>query len=428
MQKSLLKIFERVFTVLALLHLTQGFLPLLLTGGFSEGDSLTGGPSMSSFDLSVVRNITYLIYLVTFILLCLRWKKVILIFQKDNYNWVFIVFIFCSFLWSELPKDSLPACITALGASMFGFYLATRYTLKEQLELISWSYVLIVVLSLLFVVALPSYGIMSGIHKGAIRGIYTHKNIFGQAMIIGTMAFLIRAHAKQKLFGSNWMLWLFFGTSFTLVLLSRSSTAAGNVLIVVFLFFVYRTFRWRYEILIPTTLAAILVGFISFILITNNAEAFLISIGKDPTLTGRTDLWSLVWDKIQEKPWLGYGIEGFWNGLDGPSQYVVLGVKTKVVYSHNGFLDMWLTIGIVGIVFFSICFILNAFKAFRWIRQSRASEALWPLLYLTYLLLANLTESPLLLFNSIIWVMYVMVSFSLLLPRQQQFGLTTARA
>jgi exopolysaccharide production protein ExoQ len=428
MQKSLLKIFERVFTVLALLHLTQGFLPLLLTGGFSEGDSLTGGPSMGSFDLSVVRNITYLIYLVTFILLCLRWKKVILIFQKDNYNWVFIVFIFCSFLWSELPKDSLPACITALGASMFGFYLATRYTLKEQLELISWCYVLIVVLSLLFVVALPSYGIMSGIHKGAIRGIYTHKNIFGQAMIIGTMAFLIRAHAKQKLFGSNWMLWLFFGTSFTLVLLSRSSTAAGNVLIVVFLFFVYRTFRWRYEILIPTTLAAILVGFISFILITNNAEAFLISIGKDPTLTGRTDLWSLVWDKIQEKPWLGYGIEGFWNGLDGPSQYVVLGVKTKVVYSHNGFLDMWLTIGIVGIVFFSICFILNAFKAFRWIRQSRASEALWPLLYLTYLLLANLTESPLLLFNSIIWVMYVMVSFSLLLPRQQQFGLTTARA
>ncbi|MGL5881622.1 MAG: O-antigen ligase family protein [Xenococcaceae cyanobacterium] len=428
MQKSLLKIFERVFTVLALLHLTQGFLPLLLTGGFSEGDSLTGGPSMSSFDLSVVRNLTYLIYLVTLVLLCLRWKKVILIFQRDSYNWVFIVFIFCSFLWSELPKDSLPACTTALGASIFGFYLATRYTLEEQLELISWSYVLIVVLSLLFVVALPQYGIMSGIHKGAIRGIYTHKNIFGQAMIIGTMVFLIRAHAKQKLFGSNWMLWLFFGTSFTLVLLSRSSTAAGNVLIVVFLFFVYRTFRWRYEILIPTTLAGILIGFISFILITNNAEAFLISIGKDPTLTGRTDLWSLVWDKIQEKPWLGYGIEGFWTGLDGPSQYVVLGVKTKVVYSHNGFLDMWLTIGIVGIVFFSICFLLNAFKAFSWIRQSRASEALWPLLYLTYLLLANLTESPLLLFNSIIWVMYVMVSFSLLLPRQQQLGLTTARA
>jgi O-antigen ligase len=428
MQKSLLKIFEIVFTVLSVLHFTQGLLPIILMRGYNEGESISGGSGLASFDLSMVRNVTYLIYLVTFVLLFLRWKKVILLLTKDKHTWIFTIFIFCSFLWSELPGDSLPACVTALGASAFGLYLATRYTLKEQLELLSWTYVLIVVLSLLFIVAIPEYGIMGGIHQGAVRGIYTHKNIFGQMMIIGTIVFLIRALDKQKLFGQNWILWFFFGTAFTLTVLTKSSTAVSNVSIMTCLVFVYRTFRWRYEALITSALAAILIGFISFIFVTNNKEYLLTAMGKDPTLTGRTELWSLVWDKIQEQPWFGYGIGGFWNGLDGPSQYVQLGVRVKVVYSHNGFLDMWLTIGIIGMLLFAIGFIFNALKALRWIRLSNSIESLWPLLSLTYLLLANVTESPLLLFNNLLWVLYVTVSFSLLLPRQQQLGLITARA
>lgn len=430
MFKSFLKIFETVFTVLSLVHLTQGFLPLILTKGVNEGDSINGGPSISSFDLSAVRNVNYLIYLVIFFLLFLRWKKVILLLKKDKYIWIFTSFVFCSFLWSELPNDSLAGGVTAIGATAYGLYLATRYTVKEQLKLLSWAYILIILLSLLFAITLPKYGFMSGIHEGAMRGIYTHKNQFGLMMVIGSIVFLIRALGKHKLLGFNWLLWLFFAISVAMIALSRSTTSIVNLILVVSLLFVYRTFRWRYEILIPSALAALFIGFVSFVLVTNNTEFILTSMGKDTTFTGRTDLWSLVWDMIQQKPWLGYGIKGFWHGLDGPSQYVQLGlrVKTKVVYAHNGFLDLWLTVGIVGVIIFAVGLVMSVLKALSWIRLSNSIESLWPLIGLTYILLANATESPILLFNNLLWVIYTTINFSLLLPETQQLKLTTIEA
>jgi O-antigen ligase len=429
MFKSPLKSFEVVFTVLSILHFSNGLLPIVLLGGASEGDTLTGGTAaVVSADLSTVRNVTYLIYLVAFSLMFLRWKKVLLVLQKDKHLWLFTIFISLSFLWSELPRDSLAAGITAFGATAFGLYLATRYTLEEQLELLSWTYVLIVILSLVFIVALPKYGIMGGIHEGAFRGIYTHKNIFGQITTIGAAVFLIRALSKNKLWGYNWPLWFFFSVSVGLVALSRSSTSILNLILVVFLIYVYRAFRWRYEILIPATLAGLFIGFISFVWLLNSTEFLLNSIGKDSTLTGRTELWTFVWHKIQEKPWLGYGLKGFWQGLDGPSQYVELGVKTKVVYSHNGFLDLWITIGIVGTIFFAVGLVWNLIKAFNWVRFSNSNLSLWPLVMLSYLILASATESPLITFNNLLWILYCTINFSLLLPRTQQIGLTTARA
>jgi exopolysaccharide production protein ExoQ len=428
MFKSFLRIFETVFTVLSLVHFTQGFLPLILTGGFNEGDAINGGPSISSFDLSAVRNVNYLIYLVIFFLLFLRWKKAILLLQKDRYILIFTSFIFFSFLWSELPTDSLAAGVTAVGATAFGLYLATRYTIEEQLKLISWAYVLIILLSLIFVIVVPEYAFMSGIHKGAMRGIYTHKNQFGLMMIIGALVFLIRALGKQKLLGFNWLLWVFFSISVATVALSRSTTSIVNLFLVVSLLFIYRAFRWRYEILIPAALAAIFIGFVSFVLVTNNTEFILTSLGKDPTLTGRTDLWSLVWDKIQEKPWLGYGVKGFWKGLDGPSQHVQLGLRTKVIYAHNGFLDLWITVGIIGMIIFAVGLVMSIIKALSWIRLSNSIESIWPLIGITYLLLANATESPMLLFNNILWVLYTAINFSLLLPETQQLKLAALKA
>jgi exopolysaccharide production protein ExoQ len=214
------------------------------------------------------------------------------------------------------------------------------------------------------------------------------------------------------------------------IALSRSTTSIVNLILIVSLLLVYRTFRWRYEILIPSALAAIFIGFISFVLVTNNTEFFLTSIGKDATLTGRTNLWSLVWDMIQQKPWLGYGIKGFWHGLDGPSQYVQLGLRqtTKIVYAHNGFLDLWLAVGIIGIIIFVWGLIMSILKALNWIRLSNSIESLWPLIGLTYILLANATESPILLFNNILWVLYTMINFSLLLPETQQLKLATIKA
>lgn len=51
------------------------------------------------------------------------------------------------------------------------------------------------------------------------------------------------------------------------------------------------------------------------------------ALGKDASLTGRTDVWEFVIDRIKDRPILGYGFGTFWNGLDGKSAYVVRAVR-----------------------------------------------------------------------------------------------------
>ena len=40
--------------------------------------------------------------------------------------------------------------------------------------------------------------------------------------------------------------------------------------------------------------------------------AALSDTGKDPTLTGRTDLWATGMEFISEHPWQGVGFHAFW--------------------------------------------------------------------------------------------------------------------
>ena len=57
-------------------------------------------------------------------------------------------------------------------------------------------------------------------------------------------------------------------------------------------------------------------------------------------------------------------------------------------------------------------FLLTIRRAVIWVRSTRAAEDLWPLAFLTFVLLYNLTESAILAYNDIIWLLYVAVVLS----------------
>ena len=45
------------------------------------------------------------------------------------------------------------------------------------------------------------------------------------------------------------------------------------------------------------------------------------SVGKDPTFTGRTDLWTAMIISISHHPFLGTGYQAFWS-VSPPSHYL----------------------------------------------------------------------------------------------------------
>ncbi|MBD1919983.1 O-antigen ligase family protein [Microcoleus sp. FACHB-831] len=411
--KKILEFFEQPFTALSLVLYSGGPLTVILTGGASEGEE----GAAEEGDFALIQLIFLLIYAVTFFLLVARWKKVVYLLSKDKFIWLLVAFAVVSISWSFAPQMTIRRTIALVGTTLFGLYLATRYTMKEQLKMFGWTFCIIVVLSLIYAVVLRKYGIMGGIHTGAVRGIYTHKNILGKVMVLSIIVFLLLATEAKK---NRWLLWLGFSLSLVLIILAKSTTSIANLVIILTALQVYRTLRWRYELLFPAIFAIATAGTSFYLWFVANADALLGSVGKNTTLTGRTELWPAVLDMIWKQPWLGYGYKGFWVGWEGESAYVWYTTMWTPPNSHNGLLDLWLDLGILGVVIFLIGFWTTLVKSMAWVRLTRTSEGLWPLLYMTYMVQANMAESSLMIQNDIFWVLYVAVALSVLIPPEQQ--------
>ena len=85
--------------------------------------------------------------------------------------------------------------------------------------------------------------------------------------------------------------------------------------------------------------------------------------------------------------------------------------------SHNGILDMWLDLGLLGLSVYLLGFISSMGRGLVYLRQSSAAAAIWPIMYLMYFWCSNQTESGFLRQNEIYWLLYVVVTVSLIPAR-----------
>jgi len=402
---------EKAFTAIALLLHSGGPLNVILSGGFSQGDKQIAEP-----DFGLTRNLFLLTYIIVGLLLAVRWRKVVYILQRDRFIWIILALVLFSYFWSEIPKVTLSRSISFTGSTLLGLYFATRYTLKQQLNLLGWTFALIIGLSLVYAVLLPKYGIMGGVHAGAWRGIYTHKNNFGKIMTLSSAVFtlLLMDKPKAKLWVATGL-----GLSFMLLLLSTSRGALVNVLAMWAVIAACRLFRLQYHLLVISLGTIAIVGGTISAWVVSNLETIVVDIlGKDMTFTGRTTLWLSIIDVIKERPWLGYGYQAFWSGLDGPSAPVIRSEGWLTPDAHNGFLDLVLQLGLVGLFVFLCGYIFNFFYYLKCLRNTSGIEFIWPLPFLIFMILSNLPETSLMRANDFFWVLYVAIALSRLMPRE----------
>jgi exopolysaccharide production protein ExoQ len=80
------------------------------------------------------------------------------------------------------------------------------------------------------------------------------------------------------------------------------------------------------------------------------SQAVLESLGRDSTLTGRTDIWRIVLQQ-QSDPMLGDGFYIFWDSEKGKAVATELASLNS---AHNGYIETYIDGGIVGCVFLGI--------------------------------------------------------------------------
>jgi exopolysaccharide production protein ExoQ len=93
-------------------------------------------------------------------------------------------------------------------------------------------------------------------------------------------------------------------------------------------------------------------------------EAVLGALGRDSNLTGRTEIWSTVMSRAQN-PIIGTGFESFWNAsiktFQTEGEYMFRNINS----AHNGYIDVYLNLGWLGVSLVVLVLLSGYFKACR---------------------------------------------------------------
>jgi O-antigen ligase len=357
----------------------------------------------------VMSLLQYGIYGITFLLLLARSQSSVRVAIRDKSIWALAIFAFLSFLWSDFPDQSQRKGITLIQTSYFGLYIASRFTIKQQLTFLAWAFGIISIISILFTVAFPGAAIEAGANAGSWRGPFTQKNLLARIAVLGSLVFLLLALDSPK---RRVVLWGGFSLCLLLVLLTTSKTGLLLLFTLIVLVPLYKALRWKGTTVIPLLIIGILITGTITTLVTANWEATLLALGRDPSLSGRTSLWEGAIEKIMQRPWLGYGYQGFWLE-EGEAFDIWKAEGYKPPHAHNGFINMALDFGLIGLSLFLLTLGINYARAVKWLQSSNRAIDLWPICYITFFFMYNHSENTIVEHNSIFWALLVTVALSM---------------
>ena len=290
---------------------------------------------------------------------------------------------------------SLRRSVGPIMLTLMGMYLAVRYRLKDILFMVAVIHAIEIWSSVFTLLFLGSEGVMSVENPGTWAGSFIHKNGLGHAAALAIFMFGymgLRTHHLVKAF------WIgSIPVCFILMIGAHSTTAllvvAGLTAILVLL----RSMKRRSDDFSIIIFTVILVVAICIPLIATFYTQILEALGKDPTLTGRTTLWALGIESIVHRPFFGYGYGNFW---ESPVPYGGRSVRAQVgwyaPHMHNGWLEMLVDIGFVGVLIYARLFFGTLQQALAAARKTIDADYFMIILFCFYLLIASVSEAALL--------------------------------
>ena len=155
--------------------------------------------------------------------------------------------------------------------------------------------------------------------------------------------------------------------------------------------------------LVAIIAAGIIFGTITVFVGGSTVGTFTSTLGRDATLTGRTEVWAALLPVAMQQPVLGHGFGGFWTS------------ETREVYqisgAHSGYLDVLLELGFVGLLLISIFLLSFTHKAQRELVHNFDGGSFW-ICYLLMFVLFNITESSITSFTNNLSAIFLFLAVS----------------
>ena len=303
----------------------------------------------------------------------------------------FLVLAFASFFWAE------DLAIAARRLTVFGLLLvnavglAARFTLREIIIYICLICYTVILLGLGCELAWgtflqpPDYGIyqFSGV---------MHPNGTASYCAVGSLASVVMAGLEPR--RRKFYLGL-AAVGLGFLMLTKSRTAFGSAIIALFLYWVFTTdLKRKVVTLLCVGVICCVVGIIySDDFSTRLTDTILMGRAEEGTigsLSNRLPLWQECLSYVAKRPLLGYGYDSFWT----PQHVYTISTHQgwDVPHSHNGYLEMLLSLGVIGFFVYLLVLALYFKTTFASWMNSGNQACLFGFLIIVWLCLEMLTE------------------------------------
>jgi exopolysaccharide production protein ExoQ len=333
----------------------------------SAADQMDGNP--------IQRNIFTVLLLIGVAVLIRRGKRTTDLLRANKPMVLFFLYCAASLIWSDYPDIAFKRWIKACGDLVAVLVILTdpqwRDALKRFLARVGF---LLVPISVLLIQYYPYLGRAYKIQDGrqVFQGVANDKNMLGVICLIfglGAAWRLANEWKELRRRGKNgpliaqgmllvMSLWLFSKAN-------SMTSLACFMMAGVLVFLISRPSIARRRGFLHITVAAMLVVAFSALFLNMGSE-LVESMGRDATLTGRTELWNEIVG-MNGNPLFGTGFESFW-----------MGKRLDIIWghhwwhpneAHNGYLEVYLNLGWIGVTLLGAIIITTYRKMFVLLRR-----------------------------------------------------------
>lgn len=335
----------------------------------------------------------------------------ILLTVSDSTLGILLGIVMLSFMWSSIPGTTFRYSYGLIFTTALAAHIGKTYSLKKIFLLFKLSSITVCLLSISYVILIPSVGLHPT--RPGWKGALIHPNILGAYLSLGVGLWLLDIFYNPK--NRKYSILAFILLLFTMINTKSGGGLISSTFLIILIILLNLLKKLPYRVGISVFMFTTALGLLTTIWSYTNFENLVAYLGKDPTFTGRTVFWEQLIDNIWNKSLLGYGHAGFWLDTNGPVAFIG-NYGFQPVEGHNGFLDMALDIGLVGLFLFIASLVKNIYYATRvaW-AEGDSCENFLPIIFLFFLILSNIVESRLLKVDYI-WFYYVVLTMRLQCP------------